>query len=162
MKMGTDMHVAIEIRRNEYKWQAKCAAPTWVYVRDWTVDRHYNLFGAFGSIRRTWSNSFVLRCAENMSWQMNEKDREGYYGFYLVTPDKLKNEVLGWSPSAKDWDEEEEGYAPPVIDKEWFFDMSVYLGDDVYKTDPLNYSIYKLMLKKYGKDNVRLIVYFDS
>ena len=97
-----------------------------------------------------------------MSWQMNEKDREGYYGFYLVTPDKLKNEVLGWSPSAKDWDEEEEGYAPPVIDKEWFFDMSVYLGDDVYKTDPLNYSIYKLMLKKYGKDNVRLIVYFDS
>ena len=160
--MGTDMHVALEVKRNEYSYVAKTAKPKWNFIKSWTVDRCYDLFGCFGNIRRMWSNSLALRVADDMSYEMTDRSKKYYYGFYVVTPDTLKEKVLGWSPSQKDWDDEEEGYERPEIDKEWFFDMNVYLGDDVDYEDPLNYYIYKLMIKKYGKQNVRLIVYFDS
>ena len=162
MMMGTDMHVAIEIRRKEYNYTAKEAAPKWVFVRNWTVDRCYDLFGCFGNIRSCWSNSVTLPIVEdNMSWQLKNEKKDYCYGFYEVKPEILTSKIIGWSPPQKEW-EECEDFEIPVIDKDWFFDSSVYLGDDVYKEDNLNYSIYKMMLKRYGKKNVRLVVYFDS
>ena len=161
--MGTDMHVAIEVRRNDYDYKSKSIQPKWFFVKKWSVDRCYSLFGCFGNYRCDWSNALDLPCATNLSYELKLEAEDGYYGFHIVTPDRLKKEVLNWSPSKSEWEEYEgENCEPPVIDKEWFFDTSVYLGNDEYIDDPINYWIYKLALKKYGKDNVRLIVYFDS
>lgn len=161
MMMGTDMHVAIEVRRKEYSYVAKEATLKWSFIRKWTVDRCYDLFGCFGHIRSDWSNSLHLPVPDDLSSQV-EREKEDYcYGFYEVKPDILNSKILGWSPAEKEW-EEIEGFDRPTIDREWFFDGYLYLGDDVYKKDELNYAIYKMMLKRYGKKNVRLIVYFDS
>lgn len=161
MMMGTDMHVAIEVRRKEYNYVAKEATMEWSFVRKWTVDRRYDLFGCFGDIRTSWSNSINPPYARDMSWELEHEQKEYCYGFYEIKPDMLTSKVIGWSPAKEEW-EEMEGFDRPIIDREWFFDGYLYLGDDVYKKDELNYAIYKMMLKRYGKKNVRLIVYFDS
>ena len=161
--MGTDMHVAIEVRRNDYDFKTKSIQPKWFFVKRWTVNRCYDLFGCFGDYRRDWSNSLEFVSANNLSWELRADQQDGYYGFLIVKPDRLKKEVLGWSPNKEEWREDDYGDCdPPVIDEEWFFDTSVYLGNDEYIDDPINLWIYKLMLKKYGKENVRLIIYFDS
>ena len=164
MTMGTDMHVAIEIKRNEYDYGKKGVVPKWNFVKAWTVDRCYDLFGCFGRYRRSWSNAITTQCAEaDMSSYLKREKRDGCYGFHIVTPELLKMKVIGWTPKmSKEELEEYEPDGPPVIDKDWFFDGSVYKGDDTYYTDYLNYAIYRLMLRRYGKGCVRLVVYFDS
>ena len=161
MKMGTDMHVAIEVKRNEYSYAHSKVEPKWCFIKEWSVDRCYDLFGCFNNVRRLWVNSLSLPVARDLSYHMNRKKEECYYGFYKISPELLKKNVLGWSPAPEEW-EEEIGYERPYIDKEWFFGMSYYIGDDTYEDDPVNYLTYKLMLKHYGKENVRLIVFFDS
>lgn len=161
--MGTDMHVAIEVKRKEWDYKTRSVCDKWTFVRYWTVDRSYSLFGCFGNYRCMWSNSFCLDSASDMSYNMNDMKRKGYYGFHVITPDFLTSDILGWKPPKEEWQEEYEGEgAPPAIDKEWFFNTALYIGDDTYADDYLNYYIYKLMLRKYGKKNVRLIVFFDS
>lgn len=162
MMMGTDMHVAIEAKRDSYSYTHGRVEPQWMFIKEWTVDRWYDLFGCFNNVRRFWSNALSFSTATNLSSHLKYKENEYCYGFYIITPDILKNNVLGWSPAKKDWAEWDKECERPVIDKEWFFDINYYVGDDTYKKDPVNYAIYKMMIKRYGKENVRLIVYFDS
>ena len=164
--MGTDMHVAIEVRRKEYDYPSKAPVFKWKFIKKWTVDRCYDLFGCFGTHRRSWSNALHLTSAVEMSRELQGEMADYCYGFYAVSPQTLKEKILGWTPPKDEW-KEENSYAdnevPPVIDKEWFFDFPIYMGnDEEWYDDNVNYAIYKLMLRKYGKNNVRLIVYFDS
>ena len=159
--MGTDMHVAIEIRRPEYHYPFETVKPTWKYITQWTVDRWYDLFGAF-DVRTSWSNSLSPRIATDMSSWLKREQKDFRYGFYEITPDYLKEKVLGWSPPANEWGDIED-YERPTIKKEWFFDMYVSKESyDDYYIDNVYYVIYKAMIKKYGKNNVRLVVFFDS
>ena len=162
--MGTDMHVAIEVKRDEYSYVAKTVAPKWNFIKAWTVDRCYDLFGCFGPYRRHWDNAVSTHYAEDLSYYLQMEKKERYcYGFHVVTPDLLKEKILGWTPRMSQEELEEYGVdGPPCIDEGWLFDEYVYRGDDVYSKDKLNYAIYKLMIKRYGKDRVRLVIYFDS
>ena len=159
--MGTDMHVAIEVRRPEYDFKTKSMQPKWKFITGWTVDRWYDLFGAF-DVRSMWSNSLDVHIANDMSYYLQHEKDNYCYGFYEITPDFLDKHVLGWSPPIKEW-EEIEDYDRPTIEKGWLFDMYVPTDvDEGYYTDKVYLVIYKRMLKLYGRKNVRLVIYFDS
>ena len=81
--MGTDMHVAIEVRRPEYDFKTKTPQPHWKFITQWTVDRWYDLFGAF-DVRTMWSNGLSVYPVEEMTWQMKQEKKNYGYGFYEI------------------------------------------------------------------------------
>ena len=92
--MGTDMHVAIEVKRDEYSYAHSKVEPKWCFIKEWSVDRCYDLFGCFNNVRRFWTNSLSLPVARDMSYHLNHTKEECCYGFYKITPDVLKRSVL--------------------------------------------------------------------
>lgn len=153
--MGTDMHVAIEVRGKEYDFTSGGVRDKWKYIASWDVDRCYDLFGCFG-IRTVWENTLHLATPPDLSREVEDMKEWGY-GFYSVSDECLRKKVIGWTPYG--WDESI--YDAPVVTKSWLFDIDIDFSD-ITLHDEVWYKMYKMLRKHYGANNIRLIVFFDS